>query len=49
MPISSIGELSRRADVNIGTIRYYERIGLLAVPPRTGGDHRLYPNQLVFN
>lgn len=37
-----IGELSRLAGVNIETIRYYERIKLLAAPRRTGGGHRLY-------
>jgi MerR family mercuric resistance operon transcriptional regulator len=31
-----IGELSRRTSCNIETIRYYERIGLLPVPPRRG-------------
>lgn len=41
----SIGELSRRAGVNVETIRYYERIGLLAPPPRTDGGHRLYPDK----
>lgn len=39
----SIGELSRRTGVNVETLRYYERIGLLAPPPRTAGGHRLYP------
>ena len=38
----SIGELSRLADVNIETIRYYERIAMLPVPPRTEGGHRVY-------
>jgi MerR family mercuric resistance operon transcriptional regulator len=37
-----IGELSRRTGVNVETIRYYERIGLLPPPPRTGGGHRSY-------
>lgn len=37
-----IGELSRRCGVNIETIRYYEKIGLLPPPPRTEGGHRLY-------
>lgn len=37
-----IGELSRRASVNIETIRYYEKIGLLPLPPRSEGGHRLY-------
>jgi MerR family mercuric resistance operon transcriptional regulator len=38
----SIGELSRRTAVNIETIRYYERIGLLPPPPRTEGGHRTF-------
>lgn len=31
-----IGELSRRTGCNIETIRYYERIGLLPKPARSG-------------
>lgn len=38
----SIGKLSTRAAVNIETVRYYERVGLLPSPPRTEGGHRLY-------
>lgn len=38
----AIGELSRRADCNIETIRYYERIGLLPPPDRGGGRFRRY-------
>lgn len=38
----TIGELSRRTAVNIETIRYYERIGLLARPPRTRAGHRSF-------
>lgn len=38
----SIGVLSRRSGVNIETIRYYEKIGVLPSPPRTEGGHRLY-------
>jgi MerR family transcriptional regulator, mercuric resistance operon regulatory protein len=37
-----IGALSERTGVNIETIRYYERVGLLPAPPRTGGRHRAY-------
>jgi MerR family mercuric resistance operon transcriptional regulator len=38
MPASGfqIGELSRRTGCNIETIRYYERIGLLPHPRRSG-------------
>lgn len=38
----TIGALGRRSGVNVETIRYYERIGLLPNPPRTEGGHRLY-------
>lgn len=38
----SIGTLSTRAAVNVETVRYYERVGLLPSPPRTEGGHRLY-------
>lgn len=31
-----IGEVSRRTGCNIETIRYYERIGLMPLPPRRG-------------
>ncbi len=38
----TIGELSRRTGVNIETIRYFERVGLISSPPRTEGGHRIY-------
>jgi len=38
----TIGELSHRTAVNIETIRYYERIGLLPHPPRTGSGRRVF-------
>lgn len=38
----SIGTLSKLSAVNIETIRYYERVGLLPSPPRTQGGHRVY-------
>ena len=37
-----IGELSRRSNVNIETIRYYERDGVIPAPPRTAGGQRVY-------
>lgn len=37
-----IGELAKRTDCEVETIRYYEREGLLPVPPRTGGNYRQY-------
>ncbi len=38
----SIGAAARGSGVNIETIRFYERSGLLAAPPRTAGGHRVY-------
>ncbi|MEP7740156.1 MerR family transcriptional regulator [Nocardioides sp. 31GB23] len=40
-------EVARRAGVNNETLRYYERRGLLAEPPRTTGGYRDYPPTTV--
>ena len=37
-----IGELSRRTGCNVETIRYYERVTLLAAPVRSAGRYRIY-------
>ncbi len=37
------GELARRAGVNVETLRFYERKGLLPVPPRRPSGYREYP------
>lgn len=41
----TISQLSRATGVNIETIRYYEKIGVLAPPPRSRGGHRVYGAQ----
>lgn len=38
----TIGKLAESATVNIETIRYYQRLGLLAVPEKPSGGHRRY-------
>lgn len=38
----TIGKLADNAGINLETIRYYERIGLMPKPERTGGGHRSY-------
>ncbi|MGH0002033.1 MerR family transcriptional regulator [Pseudovibrio ascidiaceicola] len=47
-----IGQLSNLTSVNIETIRYYERIGIMPKPDRTSGGNRLYNDRqlkrLVF-
>ena len=35
-----IGELARLAGINASAIRYYEKLGLLPPPSRTGGQRR---------
>jgi MerR family mercuric resistance operon transcriptional regulator len=41
------GQVAAAAGVNLQTLRYYERRGLLAEPDRSLGGHRLYPEQAV--
>lgn len=38
----SIGEISRRTDVKVTTVRFYEQRGLIAPPARTAGGQRRY-------
>ena len=38
----SIGVLAKRTGCNIETIRYYEKIGLLPPPARSGAGHRIF-------
>jgi len=37
-----VGEAARASGIKVPTIRYYEQIGLMAAPPRTEGNRRLY-------
>lgn len=37
-----IGELARQAGVDVQTVRYYEREGLLEAPARTAAGYRAY-------
>jgi DNA-binding transcriptional MerR regulator len=41
------GEVAERAGVNVQTLRYYERRGLIAEPLRSVGGHRTYPPDTV--
>ena len=40
-----IGELAKSVDVNIETIRYYQRIGLLDLPEKPYGGTRSYRDE----
>ncbi|OLF13505.1 MerR family transcriptional regulator [Actinophytocola xanthii] len=41
------GEVAALAGVNVQTLRYYERRGLIAEPVRGPGGHRDYPGDTV--
>lgn len=41
------GQVAAAAGVNLQTLRYYERRGLVNEPDRTLGGHRLYPPETV--
>jgi len=42
-----IGELAEQAGVNVETLRYYERRGLLPEPPRSPSGHRHYDHETL--
>jgi MerR family mercuric resistance operon transcriptional regulator len=43
----TIGQLAKRAKVNLETIRYYERRGLIPEPPRSEIGYRMYSRDAV--
>ena len=43
----SAGKLAKAAVVNVETLRYYERRGLLPEPPRKESGYRVYPETAV--
>lgn len=47
MSALTIGDVAKQAGVRIETLRYYEREGLLASPPRSVSNYRQYPQETV--
>jgi DNA-binding transcriptional MerR regulator len=47
MGTMTIGKVARAAGVGVETVRFYERTGLLAPPPRTRAGYRQYPPETV--
>ena len=45
--VLTIGNLARAAEVNVETVRYYQRLGLIQEPPRPREGYRRYPAQTV--
>lgn len=39
----TIGRLASEAGINLETVRYYERQGLMPKPPRSSSGYRLFP------
>ncbi|GJL52952.1 MAG: Hg(II)-responsive transcriptional regulator [Nitrospirales bacterium] len=42
-----IGQVAKRAGVNVETIRFYERKGLITQPPTNTGGYRQYPKEAI--
>ncbi|HFE37629.1 MAG TPA: Hg(II)-responsive transcriptional regulator [Gammaproteobacteria bacterium] len=49
MPLASltIGRLAKAAEVNVETIRYYQRVGLLTEPAKPYNGFRVYPDETI--
>ena len=47
MQTLTIGKVAQRAGVGIDTVRFYERKGLIAEPPRGASGYRQYPEDTV--
>jgi len=43
----TIGRLAKAAGINLETIRYYQRIGLLKEPPKPQNGYRVYPQAFI--
>jgi len=44
----TIGRLAKEAGVNIETVRYYQRIGLIAEPAKPTAGFRTYPQDTII-
>ena len=43
----TIGQLAKKTGLNVQTIRYYERIGLIEKPDTNEAGYRIYPEKSV--
>lgn len=43
----TISQVAKASNVNIDTIRYYERRGLISEPPRSDSGYRMFPRQVI--
>ncbi|MDB5055983.1 MAG: hypothetical protein JWM44_4033 [Bacilli bacterium] len=42
------GQIAKMADLNMETLRFYEKNGLIPVPIRSESGYRLYPEELLI-
>ncbi len=47
MEYLTTGQLAKKARVNVETVRYYERRGLIPEPPRRDSGYRQYSHEMV--
>ncbi len=47
MEYLTTGQVAKQAQVNIETVRYYERRELIQEPPRRESGYRQYPRDMV--
>lgn len=47
MPNHTIGAVARSVGIGVETVRFYERKGLIAPPPRTPSGYRQYPDDAI--
>lgn len=47
MPEMTIGRVAKAAGVNVETVRFYQRLGLIAEPAKPPGSFRRYPDETV--
>lgn len=47
MAYLQIGELAKESGVETGTLRYYERLGLIPEPQRSESGYRQYPENMI--
>lgn len=43
----TIGRLAKQAQVNVETIRYYQRVGLIQEPEKPNEGFRVYPSEYI--
>ncbi|MEN8174857.1 MAG: heavy metal-responsive transcriptional regulator [Pseudomonadota bacterium] len=47
MTLLTIGQIAKRTQVTVETVRFYEKQGLIAAPQRSDAGYRQYPEETV--